>query len=77
MKSHKCDRGDICKYEETRQFIKVCDGRKTRKQRRGRPRMIWDKEVAKLLTDLGALISKQAETLARDRKVWKRLVNES
>lgn len=67
--------GHLKRLKGDRQVKQIWEAKYIGKKRRGRPRMKWDNEVAKLITHNG-LTMKEAETLAGNRKNWRRFVHE-
>lgn len=66
--------GHLNRLNQNRQVKKIWGATKIGKKRRGKPRMTWDNEVAKLLREKG-ITWREAERLSRDRRQWRKLVD--
>lgn len=67
--------GHIVRMEEGRQVKKSWEARPLGKNKRGRPKQKWDSSVVNILNKKGKDWT-SAQALARDRKKWKKFIDE-
>lgn len=66
--------GHIQRMNEDRMVKKIWEARMGGKRNRGRPRVKWDDEIAKILVKKGKSWE-EAKIIARNKKEWKKFVN--
>lgn len=67
--------GYLNRLDPGRQVKNVWEAKKNGKSSKGRPRKIWDEEIAKILEEKGVLW-REAKEMTKDRIKWRNGINE-